>query len=52
VTDDSNPQAEKKEYTIGAGKARDITQKIAKTYKDVVGGKIKEYEKWLTYVRA
>jgi branched-chain amino acid aminotransferase len=50
VTDDSNPQAEKKEYTIGSGNAGDITQKLTKTYRDVVGGKIKEYEKWLTYV--
>jgi branched-chain amino acid aminotransferase len=52
VADGSNPQEEKIEYTIGSGNVGDITQKLAKTYKDAVGGKIKEYEKWLTYVRA
>jgi len=50
VTDGSNPQGEKKEYTIGSGNAGDITQKLAKTYKDAVRGNIKEYEKWLSYV--
>ena len=52
VADGSNPQGEKKEYTIGSGKAGDMTQMLAKTYKDAVGGKIKEYEKWLSYVQA
>jgi len=52
VADGSNPQEEKKEYTIGTGKAGDMTQKLAKTYKDAVQGNIQEYEKWLTYVRA
>ncbi len=50
VADGSNPQGEKKEYTIGSGHAGDITQKLAKTYKDAVRGNIKEYEKWLIYV--
>jgi branched-chain amino acid aminotransferase len=52
VTDGSNPQGEKKEYVIGPGKAGDITQKLAKTYKDAVRGNIKKYEKWLSYVGA
>ena len=51
VADGSNPQVEKKEYTIGSGKTGDITKKLAKTYKDAVTGNIKEYEKWLSYVR-
>jgi len=52
VADGSNPQGEKKEYVIGSGKAGDITQQLAKTYKDAVRGNIKEYEKWLSYVQA
>jgi branched-chain amino acid aminotransferase len=52
VADGSNPQGEKKEYTIGSGNVGDITQKLAKTYKDAVRGNIKEYERWLSYVRA
>ncbi len=51
VADGSNPQEEKKEYTIGTGKAGDITQKLSKTFKDAVRGNIKEYEKWLSYVQ-
>jgi len=50
VADGSNPQGEKKEYVIGSGNAGDITQKLAKTYKDAVTGNIKEYQKWLSYV--
>jgi len=49
VTDGSNPQ-EEKEYIIGSGEAGDITLRLAKTYKDVVEGKNKEYENWLTYI--
>jgi branched-chain amino acid aminotransferase len=51
VADGSNPQGEKKEYVIGAGKIGDITKKLAKIYKDAVRGNIKEYEKWLSYVQ-
>jgi len=50
VTDGSNSNVPVKEYVIGSGKPGDITLKLYKTYKDVVGGKIKKYEKWLTYV--
>ena len=52
VADGSNPQAEKKEYTIGSGKAGDITKKLTRTYKDAVQGNIQEYEKWLSYAGA
>jgi len=51
VADGSNPQEEKKEYAIGSGSAGDITKKLAKTFNDAVRGKIKEYEKWLSYVQ-
>jgi branched-chain amino acid aminotransferase len=51
VTDGSNPQREKKEYTIGSGKAGDITKKLARTYNSAVRGNIKEYERWLSYVQ-
>jgi len=51
VTDGSDPDASKKEYTIGRGEAEQITLQLAKAYKDAVSGKIKDYEKWLTYVR-
>ncbi len=50
VADGSNPEEEKKEYTIGSGSAGDITQKLANTFNDAVRGNIKEYEKWLAYV--
>lgn len=50
VTDCSDPNRPKKEYTIGTGEAGNITRQLTKTYKDAVSGKIKEYEKWLTYV--
>lgn len=50
VADGSNPQREKKEYTIGSGKVGSITQKLAKTFNDAVRGNIKEYEKWLSHV--
>lgn len=50
VADGSNPQVEKKEYTIGSGKVGIITQKLAKTFNDAVRGNIKEYKKWLSHV--
>ncbi|MCK4759717.1 MAG: branched-chain amino acid transaminase [Candidatus Aminicenantes bacterium] len=50
VTDGSNPQEEKKEYVIGSGKVGELSLRIANAYKDAVCGKLKEYEKWLTYV--
>lgn len=50
TADGSNPQEKIKEYTIGSGKAGDITLHLAKTYMDSVCGKIEKYQKWLTYV--
>jgi branched-chain amino acid aminotransferase len=51
VTDKSEPEAAPKEYIIGKGKAGAITRKLARAYNDTVRGKMKEYEKWLTYVK-
>lgn len=50
ITDCSDPNSPKKEYTIGTGEAGEITRQLTKTYKDAVSGKRKEYERWLTYV--
>ncbi|MFB0565186.1 MAG: branched-chain amino acid transaminase [Candidatus Aminicenantaceae bacterium] len=50
VADDSNPQMKKTEYVIGQGKTGEITLHLTRTYKDIVAGKVKEYEHWLTYV--
>lgn len=50
ITDCSEDQASKKEYTIANGKAGDITLQLAEFYQDVVRGKKKKYEKWLTFI--
>jgi len=50
VTDCSNLKGKKKEYRIGSGKSGMITNHLAKTYKEIVSGMLKKYEKWLTYV--
>lgn len=50
VTDGSNSQEEKKKYVIGSGQVGELTLRIANAYKDAVCGKLKKYEKWLTYV--
>jgi branched-chain amino acid aminotransferase len=50
VTDCSTVGGEKKEYTIGSGRAGNITFRLARAYKTIVTGKDKKYERWLTYV--
>jgi branched-chain amino acid aminotransferase len=50
IVDGSNPQEENKEYTLGSGQVGELTLRIMKAYRDAVSGKMKEYEKWLTYV--
>lgn len=50
VADGSNPPDDKKDYAIGSGEVGEITLHIAKTYRDLVRGKIDKYGKWLTYV--
>jgi branched-chain amino acid aminotransferase len=48
--DGSNGAAAKKEYRIGAGTIGAVTQKIRKTFLEIVAGRTPKYEKWLTYV--
>lgn len=50
VMDDSNPNTDPQEHTIGSGKAGKITGKLAEAYKKIVAGADKNYREWLTYV--
>jgi len=50
IIDGSNGAAAKKEYEIGDGLTGPITQKIRKTFLEIVQGRVPKYEKWLTYV--
>jgi branched-chain amino acid aminotransferase len=50
VLDGSNGAASKTNHVIGAGAAGPVTQKIRKTYLDIVSGRVPEYNKWLSYV--
>jgi len=50
IVDGSDPKAGRKTYPVGTGKMGKVVDKIRKTYLDVVAGKVKTYEKWLTYV--
>lgn len=50
VTDDSDPATAGKEYTIGTGKAGEITKKIRQLYLEIVRDEHAAYRNWLTYV--
>jgi branched-chain amino acid aminotransferase len=50
VLDDSEPEESPKEYTIGSGIRGTITTKLTDSYKQIVAGKNKDYQGWLTYV--
>jgi len=50
VSDDSDLKGPKREYTISSGEPGEITKKIIYAYREVVEGRNKTYEKWLTYV--
>ena len=50
VADDSSPEEELKEYTIGSGKKGLITERISKAYHEIVRGKVPKYASWLTEV--
>jgi branched-chain amino acid aminotransferase len=50
VTDGSDPDIPDQEYRIGSGKPGATTLKIKKTFEEIVSGKNKAYENWLTYV--
>jgi branched-chain amino acid aminotransferase len=48
ITDGSDPKAQTTKYTVGPGTPGPVTVRLRKSYLDVVQGKIKAYEKWLT----
>jgi len=50
IFDGSKPERPAKKYTIGAGSPGPVTSRLKTLYMDAVGGKLKPYEKWLTYV--
>jgi branched-chain amino acid aminotransferase len=50
ITDGSDPAARPTKYTIGSGTPGPVTSQLRKTYMDLVQGKIKAYEKWLTSI--
>lgn len=50
ITDGSDPAAQTTKYTVGSGTPGPITTKLRNAYMDVVRGKIKAYEKWLTSI--
>jgi branched-chain amino acid aminotransferase len=50
VTDASDPGGPKKEYTIGSGRVGETTRRLRRMFQEVVIGKIKQYEKWVTFL--
>ena len=50
VTDGSISQVSKREYIIDSGRPGELTLQLKKTFMDIVSGKVKKYEKWLTYI--
>lgn len=50
VTDGSNSKAPRKEYIIGSGQVGETTLRLRKMFREIVTGKIKKYQKWLTPV--
>ncbi len=51
ICDGSNPKAKVRKFTLGNGKPGPITSRLRDVYMAVVRGKVKKYDKWLTYVR-
>jgi branched-chain amino acid aminotransferase len=50
ITDGSNPSVQTTKYTVGSGTPGPVTAQIRKNYMDLVQGKNKTYEKWLTFI--
>ncbi len=50
VTDGSDPNVPPREYQIGTGKSGGVTLEMKKIFQEIVSGKNKNYEHWLTYV--
>ncbi len=51
ITDGSNSGSSKTKHSIGSGRAGAVTLQLRKLYKEIVTGKTKKYEPWLTYVK-
>ena len=51
VADDSVPEEEMKEYTIGSGIKGPVTERLTKIYHEIVCGKVPQYASWLTDVK-
>jgi branched-chain amino acid aminotransferase len=51
IFDGSDPKSQGKKYVIGTGAPGEVTSRLKTLYMDAVGGKLKAYEKWLTYVK-
>jgi len=52
ITDGSNPAVQPTKYIIGSATPGPVTTRLRNTYLDLVRGKIKAYEKWLTFINA
>jgi branched-chain amino acid aminotransferase len=50
VTDGSDPAGQKKEYVIGSGQVGETTRRLRQMFKEVVTGRIKKYESWITFL--
>jgi len=50
ITDGSNPAVQPTKYIVGSGTPGPVTSRLRNTYLDLVQGKIKAYEKWLTFI--
>jgi branched-chain amino acid aminotransferase len=48
ITDGSNPAVQTTKHTVGSGTPGPVTAQLRNTFMDLVRGKIKTYEKWLT----
>jgi branched-chain amino acid aminotransferase len=50
ITDGSDPSVQPTKYIVDDGTPGPVTTRLRNTYLDLVRGKIKAYEKWLTYI--
>ncbi len=50
VTDDSTPDTTGKETVIGNGQPGEMTRRIEKVFRDIVGGRSADHKNWLSYV--
>ena len=51
IRDASDPNQTIKDASLGSGRPGPLTIRLTKAFRDVVEGKNKAYEKWLTYIR-